>query len=43
VVVSANTSVQLQTKTWRELAKWHKLAGNGDWFEWTATRIWLNG
>ena len=41
IVVTANTSVQLQTKTWRELAKWHKLARNGDWFEWTATKFYL--
>lgn len=37
VVVTANTKSQLQTKTWRELAKWQKLAINGHWFEWTAT------
>ena len=41
VVVTANTGVQLQTKTWRELAKWHKLAINGAWFEWTATKFYL--
>jgi hypothetical protein len=39
VVVTANTSAQLQTKTWRELAKWHKLAINRDWFVWSATKF----
>lgn len=39
VVVTANTSTQLNTKTWRELAKWHKLTINKDWFIWTATRF----
>lgn len=37
-VVTANTKTQLLTKTWRELAKWHRLALNGHWFEWTATQ-----
>jgi hypothetical protein len=37
-VVTANTKTQLTTKTWRELAKWHKLALNAHWFEWTATQ-----
>lgn len=41
VVVTANTETQLVTKTWRELAKWHKLALNGGWFEWTATQYYL--
>lgn len=41
VVVTANTETQLNTKTWRELAKWHKLAHNHDWFEWTATSFYL--
>jgi len=39
VVVTANTSAQLGTKTWRELSKWHKLMINKDWFQWTATRF----
>lgn len=39
IVVTANTKNQLDTKTWRELAKWHKLAINRDWFDWTATRF----
>lgn len=40
-VITANTASQLDTKTWRELAKWHKLALNADWFEWTATKFYL--
>ena len=36
-VVTANTSNQLSTKTWRELALWHKRAINGHWFNWSAT------
>jgi hypothetical protein len=39
VVVTANTAAQLRNKTWRELAKWHRLARNKHWFEWTATRF----
>ena len=38
IVVTANTRTQLLTKTWRELAKWHRLAINAHWFEWTATQ-----
>lgn len=41
VIVTANTLMQLTTKTWRELAKWHKRAINKDWFEWTATKFYL--
>lgn len=37
IVVTANTQSQLMTKTWRELAKWHRLAINRHWFKWTAT------
>jgi hypothetical protein len=37
VVTTANTESQLTSKTWRELAKWHKLSHNQSWFEWTAT------
>lgn len=36
-VVTANTTTQLNTKTWRELALWHKMAINGHWFKWSAT------
>ncbi len=39
LVVTANTKNQLDTKTWRELAKWHALAINSYWFKWTATRF----
>lgn len=40
IVVTANTQPQLATKTWRELAKWHKLSINTHWFKWTATRFY---
>lgn len=40
IVTTANTKSQLDTKTWRELAKWHKLAHNGHWFEWTAQKFY---
>jgi hypothetical protein len=40
IVVTANTKPQLETKTWRELSKWHKLARNRAWFEWTATKFY---
>lgn len=42
VVVTANTDNQLKTKTWRELAKWHKLSIHQHWFSWTATQFKLN-
>ncbi len=38
-VVTANTENQLKTKTWAELAKWHRLAINRHWFEYTATAM----
>jgi hypothetical protein len=38
-VVTANTGEQLETKTWPELSKWHRLAINRDWFKWTATKF----
>lgn len=41
VVCTANTETQLTTKTWRELAKWHKLLANKEWFDWTATSFYL--
>lgn len=41
VVCTANTETQLNTKTWRELAKWHKLSANKEWFDWTATSYYL--
>lgn len=37
---TANTEAQLTTTTWRELAKWHKLAANAHWFDWTATSFY---
>jgi hypothetical protein len=39
-VVTANTKVQLETKTWRELAIWHKRCLVKNWFEWTATKFY---
>ena len=38
-VVTANTSNQLSTKTWRELALWHKRSINEHWFTWSATSL----
>jgi len=40
IVVTANTKTQLETKTWRELSKWHKMAINKHWFTWTATKFY---
>jgi hypothetical protein len=40
IVVTANTGTQLETKTWRELAKWHQMAMNRHWFKHTATRFY---
>jgi hypothetical protein len=37
VVCTANTSIQLESKTWRELALWHKRFIAKHWFEWAAT------
>ena len=39
-VVTANTGAQLSNKTWRELAKWHRLSRNKHWFKWTATKFY---
>lgn len=39
IVVTAGKREQLETKTWRELSKWLKLAINGHWFHWTATKL----
>lgn len=41
VVVTANTKNQLDSKTWRELAKWNQRAINGAWFQHSATRFAL--
>jgi hypothetical protein len=38
-VITANTKNQLDTKTWRELALWHKRAINAHWFKWSATKF----
>jgi hypothetical protein len=39
-VVTANTAKQLASKTWAELAKWHRLCLTGHWFTVTATAIY---
>jgi hypothetical protein len=39
-VVTANTENQLKTKTWAELAKWHRLCICKHWFEYTATALY---
>jgi len=38
-VLTANTEKQLRTKTWPEVAKWHRLAINSHWFNLEATKI----
>lgn len=40
IVCTANTQSQLTTKSWRELAKWHRMALNRSWFIWTATKLY---
>ena len=40
IVVTANTGVQLSTKTWRELAKWLQLSVYAETFTWTATKCY---
>jgi len=39
-VVTANTDTQLRTKTWAELAKWHRLFIASWMFEYTATSLY---
>src|SRR6185437_13101299 len=39
-VVTANTLLQLKTKTWAELAKWHRLCICGHWFALTSTALY---
>ena len=39
-VVTANTEPQLRTKTWPEVAKWHRLAIDRDLFVCTATALY---
>ena len=40
VVVTAGTEKQLLTKTWPEIAKWHRLAINSHWFKFTDTSLY---
>ncbi len=40
IVITANTDGQLSTKTWPEVAKWHRNCINKDWFEYTATSLY---
>lgn len=39
-VVTANTMMQLSSKTWRELNLWHQRLVNRHWFKWSATKFW---
>lgn len=39
IVVTANTDTQLKTKTWAELAKWHRLCITRSWFKYEATSL----
>lgn len=39
-IVTANTETQLKTKTWAELAKWHRLFIGRDMFTFTKTAIY---
>jgi len=39
-VVTANTDSQLKTKTWPEIAKWHRLSLVRPWFVHTATALY---
>lgn len=39
-IVTANTMMQLSSKTWREVALWHKRLINRHWFKWSATKFW---
>lgn len=41
IVVTSGTQAQLLNKTWRELAKWHKVSIQKEWFEWTKTAFYL--
>ena len=38
--VTANTYVQLETKTWAAIQKWHKLCLTGPWFACTTQRLY---
>lgn len=39
-IVTANTDTQLKTKTWAEMAKWHRMCLTRHWFELTATALY---
>lgn len=39
IIVTAGKREQLSGKTWRELAKWHKLSIIEHWFLWTQTKL----
>lgn len=39
IMVTAGKKEQLMGKTWRELAKWQKMAICGHWFLWSATKL----
>lgn len=39
-VVTANTEVQLKTKTWAELSKWYHIMLHKHWFNFSATSIY---
>jgi len=41
IVVTANSEQQLRNKTWRELAKWHKMCICEKWMSFTATKLSL--
>lgn len=36
VILTANTATQLRTKTWSEMAKWHRLSITSHWFNYRA-------
>lgn len=38
-VITANTELQLRTKTWPEVAKWNRLSITSHWFRLTATAL----
>lgn len=41
IVVTAKTATQLETKTWRELKKWHDMMVHKHLFEWQKTSYYL--
>ena len=40
IVVTANTKPQLESKTWRELAKWHNMSRTSAWCKHTASKFY---